>query len=245
MFGMGGSEIIVILVVALIFLGPDKLPDAAKSISKGIRDLKRSTREIQETIEGDEMIGGAIRDLKSALRGEELASITKQRIEAQNALRAAATVAMAPVDDFVNEANAAAAALNEPAPASGASAGATAAASETASAAFSSAIETVTAPGPELAAMPATPEAIAAVASMPSTPAYTLPASAGEPALDSTLTARNQADRVDDASVAALIRPATGTVAKGALSPAPAASPVEESPEAVRSGRAASDPHSV
>ena len=29
MFGMGGSEILVILIVALIFLGPDKLPDAA------------------------------------------------------------------------------------------------------------------------------------------------------------------------------------------------------------------------
>jgi Sec-independent protein translocase protein TatA len=30
MFGMGGTEILVILIVALLFLGPDKLPDAAK-----------------------------------------------------------------------------------------------------------------------------------------------------------------------------------------------------------------------
>jgi sec-independent protein translocase protein TatB len=72
MFGMGGSEILVILIVALLFLGPDKLPDAAKTISKGIRDLKKQTRVLQETIENDENIGGAIRDLKSALRGEEL-----------------------------------------------------------------------------------------------------------------------------------------------------------------------------
>ena len=71
MFGMGGSEIIVILVIALIFLGPDKLPDATKQISKGIRDLRRATREIQSTIESDEHIGGAIRDIKSALRGED------------------------------------------------------------------------------------------------------------------------------------------------------------------------------
>ena len=71
MFGIGGSEILVILIVALLFLGPDKLPDAAKQISKGIRDLKRGSREIQRTIENDETIGGAIRDLKSALRGEE------------------------------------------------------------------------------------------------------------------------------------------------------------------------------
>ena len=71
MFGIGGSEIIVILVVALLFLGPDKLPDAAKTISKGIRDLKRQQRNLQRQIEDEEQIGGAIRDLKSALRGEE------------------------------------------------------------------------------------------------------------------------------------------------------------------------------
>lgn len=71
MFGIGGSEIIVILVVALLFLGPDKLPEAAKTISKGIRDLKKQSRALQTQIESDEQIGGAIRDLKSALRGDE------------------------------------------------------------------------------------------------------------------------------------------------------------------------------
>src|SRR5207248_8054053 len=71
MFGMGGTEILVILIVALLFLGPDKLPDAAKKISKGIRDIKKQSRALQRTIEDDEHIGGAIRDLRSALRGED------------------------------------------------------------------------------------------------------------------------------------------------------------------------------
>src|SRR5262245_54025299 len=72
MFGMGMTEIMVILVVALIFLGPEKLPDAASKISKGIRDIRKQTRELTQTIENDTEIGGAIRELKSALRGEEI-----------------------------------------------------------------------------------------------------------------------------------------------------------------------------
>ena len=79
MFGMGGSEILVILIIALLFLGPEKLPDAAKQISKGIRDLKKQSRVLQQQIENDEHIGGAIRDLKSALRGEDLPVRPKPR----------------------------------------------------------------------------------------------------------------------------------------------------------------------
>jgi sec-independent protein translocase protein TatB len=70
-FGIGGSEILVILVIALLFLGPDKLPEAAKTISKTVRELKKQGRILQQTIENDEHIGGAIRDLKSALNGVE------------------------------------------------------------------------------------------------------------------------------------------------------------------------------
>ena len=35
MFGLGAAEIIVILVLALVFIGPKKLPDLAKGLGKG------------------------------------------------------------------------------------------------------------------------------------------------------------------------------------------------------------------
>jgi sec-independent protein translocase protein TatB len=100
MFGMGGTEILVILVVALLFLGPDKLPEAAKTISKGIRDLRKQTRDLQQTIESDTEIGGAIRDIKSALRGEEIRPRPRPipPPEAAGAIAAAAEPAPNPAD---------------------------------------------------------------------------------------------------------------------------------------------------
>ncbi len=70
MFGLGMGEILVIAVVALLVLGPERLPAAAKTLSKGIRDLRRQGRELREVIDVDTEVGGAFRDLNSALRGE-------------------------------------------------------------------------------------------------------------------------------------------------------------------------------
>jgi sec-independent protein translocase protein TatB len=79
MFGLGMGEIMVILIVALLVLGPTKLPDAAKQIGKAIRELRKHTQNLQDTIEQDEHIGGTVRELKSALRGEPDGSIMPPR----------------------------------------------------------------------------------------------------------------------------------------------------------------------
>ena len=66
------GEIVVILIVALIVLGPTQLPDAAKHVGKAIRALRKHTRDLQDTIDKDEAIGGTVRELRSALRGDDL-----------------------------------------------------------------------------------------------------------------------------------------------------------------------------
>ena len=70
MFGLGMGELMIILIVALIFLGPAKLPEAAKAIGKGIRELRRHTRDFEKTIEQDEDLGSTVKEIKSALRGD-------------------------------------------------------------------------------------------------------------------------------------------------------------------------------
>jgi sec-independent protein translocase protein TatB len=82
MFGMGMGELVVILIVALLVLGPDKIPDAAKAIGKGMRELRKQTRVVQETLEQDEQLGSTVRDLKSMLRGEEPRPIIKPPAQA-------------------------------------------------------------------------------------------------------------------------------------------------------------------
>jgi sec-independent protein translocase protein TatB len=72
MFGMGMGELLLILVVALLVVGPDKLPQAAKAIGKGIRDFRRHSQELQSTLEQDEKLGEAVRELRSALRDDPL-----------------------------------------------------------------------------------------------------------------------------------------------------------------------------
>ena len=48
MGGIGGIEIFIILVVALVIFGPQKLPEMGRSIGKAIREFKNAGSEIQD-----------------------------------------------------------------------------------------------------------------------------------------------------------------------------------------------------
>lgn len=50
MLGIGTSELILILVLALIIFGPGKLPEIGRAVGKGVAEFKRASQSIQEEI---------------------------------------------------------------------------------------------------------------------------------------------------------------------------------------------------
>jgi Tat protein translocase TatB subunit len=63
MFGMGMPEIMLIMAVALIVIGPKKLPGLAKSIGRAMGEFKSATRDFKQSIDLD----GDLRDVKDSM----------------------------------------------------------------------------------------------------------------------------------------------------------------------------------
>lgn len=62
MFGLGMPEILLILAIALIVIGPQKLPELAKTLGRAMGEFKRSAQELKRSIDMD----STVHDVKSS-----------------------------------------------------------------------------------------------------------------------------------------------------------------------------------
>jgi TatA/E family protein of Tat protein translocase len=64
MFDIGLPELLVIIAIALIVFGPNKLPELAKAFGKAMREFKKATEEVKESFEKETK---DLRELKNTL----------------------------------------------------------------------------------------------------------------------------------------------------------------------------------
>lgn len=67
MFGIGFPELIVIMIVALIIIGPSKLPDLARGLGKGLSEFRKATQDIKDSLDLDQTIEETRRDLTDTI----------------------------------------------------------------------------------------------------------------------------------------------------------------------------------
>jgi len=75
MFGIGMPEMIMILVIALIVLGPKKLPDIAKGLGRAFNEFKKATTDFKESMGIDDELN----DVKQAF--DEMNKDIKETID--------------------------------------------------------------------------------------------------------------------------------------------------------------------
>lgn len=69
MFGIGLPELLIILVIALIVIGPSKLPDLARALGKGMAEFRRATQDLKESLNLEEDIEEVKRDVADSISG--------------------------------------------------------------------------------------------------------------------------------------------------------------------------------
>ncbi len=94
MFGIGFTELLLIAVIAILFLGPDKLPSALVEMAKFIKSVKKTIGDAKSSLE-EEM---KIADLK-----EEALNYKKQLNEATEELKGFKNIAFDDLNDVIYE----------------------------------------------------------------------------------------------------------------------------------------------
>ena len=67
-FGIGIPELILIAIIALVVVGPKRMPDLARTIGKGVADIKRATDEVRESLV-DHPVRKEMADIRKSVSG--------------------------------------------------------------------------------------------------------------------------------------------------------------------------------
>lgn len=67
MFGIGMPELLLILIVALVVLGPKKLPELARTLGRALSELKKTAEDLKENLNVDEDWRDISKEIKESI----------------------------------------------------------------------------------------------------------------------------------------------------------------------------------
>ena len=77
MFGVGTSELIIILLIALLILGPKEIPKVARTIGRGMREIQRAKDELKKNIEFEDETVSEIKSEINELKDDVAKSVNE------------------------------------------------------------------------------------------------------------------------------------------------------------------------
>ena len=96
MFNIGLPELLIILAIALIVFGPNKLPELAKAFGRAMREFKKATEEVKESFEAETR---DLEEIKNTLTEENLLTDLSEKISTPSE---AATETSAPAEPSIS-----------------------------------------------------------------------------------------------------------------------------------------------
>ena len=92
MFGIGATELIIIMVVALLVFGPKRLPELARSLGRGMAEFRRASSDLRQTLQDAEPPPDSLKPAEPAESG----TATEAGATAEPSIAAPSTPAAAP-----------------------------------------------------------------------------------------------------------------------------------------------------
>jgi Tat protein translocase TatB subunit len=90
MFGLGMPEILLILAIALIVIGPQKLPELAKTLGRAMGEFKRSAQDLKRSIDMDttlQDVKDSTTDLKDVIKDSKRKKPVRKKPDTTDATR--------------------------------------------------------------------------------------------------------------------------------------------------------------
>jgi len=85
MFNIGLPELLIIVAIALIVFGPNKLPELARAFGRAMREFRKATEEVKESFEAETR---DLEDIKQTISGNHLSTLLEETSTAVEAVPA-------------------------------------------------------------------------------------------------------------------------------------------------------------